>query len=261
MDRRFWRALTALVLIALVAVVARARRRHPAEDAGVEATEPVLDTVLADRIRSRLGQLEHALDMPRVHVMVERHVAVLHGDVPDQAAAEAIEAAVQATPGVRGVESHLHVGLLPSDTRPSAAAVSPSRAYRRLVDAARHAGAGETAAPLAVRAVLGTFGEALPRHTREQLAAHLPGDAAGLLVPPRRSGAHRRPRAVYELLEDVILLDVFPPFRAPWVVTAVLGELHELVPDQAAVVSAALHDDMRLLWDDAAELRAEVRAG
>lgn len=79
----------------------------------------VTDDVLADRIRSELGGLEKKRDLARVHVMVERHTALLHGDVPTQEDAELIERAVADISGVRGVKSHLHVGLTGGDTRPS----------------------------------------------------------------------------------------------------------------------------------------------
>src|ERR1700687_6230895 len=48
--------------------------------AGRRPDPDVSDDVLADRIRSTLGPLEKRLDVPRVHVMVEDHVAVLHGE-------------------------------------------------------------------------------------------------------------------------------------------------------------------------------------
>lgn len=79
----------------------------------------VSDDVLADRIRSSLGPIEKRLDLPRIHVMVEKHVALLHGDVATTADAEELVAAVERVPGVAGVQSRLHVGLLPGDTRPS----------------------------------------------------------------------------------------------------------------------------------------------
>jgi BON domain len=78
------------------------------------------DSTLADRIRSTLGPLEKRLDIPHVHVMVTDHVAHLHGEVPSAAEAAEIERAVVAVSGVTGVESSLHVGLAPGDTRPSA---------------------------------------------------------------------------------------------------------------------------------------------
>ncbi len=79
----------------------------------------VPDTVLADRIRSQLGGLEKSRDLPHVHVMVEDHVALLHGDVGTQDDARAIEHAVAGVSGVKDVRSHLHVGLLNGETRPS----------------------------------------------------------------------------------------------------------------------------------------------
>lgn len=79
----------------------------------------VTDDVLADRIRSTLGTLEKRLDLPRIHVTVQDHVALLHGDVAGETDVEELVAAVWRIPGVARVESHLHVGLIPSDTRPS----------------------------------------------------------------------------------------------------------------------------------------------
>ncbi|HET9076721.1 MAG TPA: BON domain-containing protein [Acidimicrobiales bacterium] len=87
--------------------------------AGRHPDPNVTDDILADRIRSELGGLEKRLDLPHVHVMVEKHVALLHGDVPSAEDAEAVERAVSQVAGVRGVKSHLHVGLIDGDTRPS----------------------------------------------------------------------------------------------------------------------------------------------
>jgi hypothetical protein len=84
---------------------------HPALD--------VDDATLADRVRSSLGPLEKRLDVPRVHVMVEKHTVLLHGEVASSNDAEQIEMAALAVAGVEGVESYLHVGLVASDTRPS----------------------------------------------------------------------------------------------------------------------------------------------
>ena len=79
----------------------------------------VPDSVLADRIRSELGGLEKRRDLPHVHVMVEDHIALLHGEVDTRDDAAAIESAVAAVSGVQDVKSHLHIGLLHGDTRPS----------------------------------------------------------------------------------------------------------------------------------------------
>ncbi|MEX2032446.1 MAG: BON domain-containing protein, partial [Dehalococcoidia bacterium] len=105
----------------------------------------VSDDVLADRIRSSLGSLEKRLDLPRIHVMVDDHVAILHGEIPAATDAAAIERAVSDITGVCGVESYLHVGLGAEETRPSAgraqAAATPSPALRELLEAAERAGA------------------------------------------------------------------------------------------------------------------------
>ena len=89
--------------------------------AGRKPDPNVPDDVLADRIRSEIGPLEHRLDIPRVHVTVHDHVAALHGEVDRPMKAAALEWAVRNVSGVKDVESHLHVGLAPGDTRPSAA--------------------------------------------------------------------------------------------------------------------------------------------
>jgi osmotically-inducible protein OsmY len=89
----------------------RMQGRHPDPD--------VPDTVLADRIRSEIGKVEKERDLPHIHVMVENHVALLHGEVPAPADVHALEQAVSAVSGVKGLKSHLHVGMIKGDTRPS----------------------------------------------------------------------------------------------------------------------------------------------
>ena len=92
-------------------LVYRLAGRHPNPD--------VSDDILADRVRSSIGGLEKRLDVPHIHVMVEDHVAILHGEVTEDSDVRALEHAIVRVSGVRGVESHLHVGLAPGDTRPS----------------------------------------------------------------------------------------------------------------------------------------------
>jgi hypothetical protein len=105
------------------------RRRHPDPE--------VIDNVLADRIRSSIGALEKRLDLPHIHVMVDDHVALLHGEVASDADVDELMEAVAAVSGVVGVESYLHLGLTGGDNRPSAGRVgqSPSDAMKRLLDA------------------------------------------------------------------------------------------------------------------------------
>jgi hypothetical protein len=86
---------------------------------GRQPDPDVSDDILADRIRSSLGTLEKRLDVPRIHVMVEDHVAILHGEVASDHDAEQLVAAVERVSGVATVRSRLHVGLVKSDTRPS----------------------------------------------------------------------------------------------------------------------------------------------
>lgn len=240
--------LVALVVAtaAVTAAVAAWRRRPPPVRV---VPWPVRDGVLADRIRSELGALEHRLDIPRIHVMVERGVALLHGDVPSEAAANILEDGVRAVAGVRGVASHLHVGLVDGDTRPSSDEGGPSAAAKRLVAAARGAGAGEVTAPLAARRVLMSFAGTLPTATRRRVTSHLPPDVAGWLAPV--DAVVSTIATVDELYRDVVGADVTPATRVPWVVAAVLRELAALMPDDVDVVAANLPLELGHLWADA----------
>jgi hypothetical protein len=139
--------------------------------AGRSPDPSVTDDVLADRIRSSLGPLEKRLDVPRVHVIVEDHVAIVHGDVPDEGTAHAIERAVTRISGVKGVESHLHPGLVAGDTRHSQGAAvrrPASAALTALLESARDAGAGANPRA-AVHAVLCGFTDRMPEHVRDRV--------------------------------------------------------------------------------------------
>ena len=128
--------LVTIAIALILAVVLRLARR-PGRARGVllqlvgRRPDPdVDDLTLADRIRSELGPVLKELDLPHVHVMVTGHVAQLHGDVRWPRDAAAIERAVRRVSGVRDVQSHLHRGLLPSDTRPSRRQRGPSTPVR-----------------------------------------------------------------------------------------------------------------------------------
>ena len=214
----------------------------------------VIDTVLADRIRSTLGPLEARLDLPRAHVMCQDHVALLHGDVATADQAREIEAAVAAVPGVAGVRSFLHVGLLPGDSRPSdgGRGRQPSLALRRLRDAAVTAGADETRSVAAVRAVLAAFVGELPEGERGHFMVHLPADVRVLLEPDLREPAPPHVRRLGELVIDVVgATEGVPLGRAEHVIESVLGSLRELVPEEARDVSAVLPADLRRFWEGA----------
>lgn len=221
--------------------------------AGRQPDPTASDDVLADRIRSDLGGLEKRLDIPHVHVMVQDHVALLHGEVPTARDAEAIEQAVREVPGVRGIASHLHVGLGAGDTRPSAGRTErtrlPSPARRELLDAAREAGVPDELAPEALRAVLAGFAERLPADERAQLFAHVPTDVSELAIVPHRTGEIASPpRTVAELVGPIAAAAHLEPARAEAVTRAVLGHLRRLVPEEAEDVDAVLPHELRALW-------------
>jgi uncharacterized protein (DUF2267 family) len=258
--RRASKAIIAVAaLVVLIASVARLSQRS-GRWSGVwyrllgRRPDPNVDgATLADRIRSELGPLEKRLDLPHVHVMVEDHIALLHGEVGWPHEAAAIERAVGEVSGVRGVESYLHVGLLRSDVRPSEGRRvprPPSDAKSRLMAAARSAGAGEAHATEAVRATLAVLAERIPPGEREQLLGHLPEDVRDLASQPRRAGsAAARYRTVRDLVSAVVSEqgDAVDE-RAEAIVAAVLHEVRRLVPEEADDVAAVLPPELRELW-------------
>jgi uncharacterized protein (DUF2267 family) len=219
--------------------------RHP--DPTVEAR------VLADRVRSALGPVEHRLDIPRVHVMADGHDVLLHGDVASAEQAETLVAAVQRIPGVKRVESHLHVGLFPGDTRPSEGGEhrAPSRALTAVLAAAHGGGALPGSERSAARAVLSTFVAQLPRGERRHFLCHLPEDLRALVEEPRPRGAgHPHVRR----LEDFVAAVGLPPAEREQqedIVASVLGAVRELVPEEAFDVAAVLAPELRQLWKTA----------
>lgn len=214
----------------------------------------VIDNVLADRVRSSLGTLEHRLDLPRVHVMAEHHVVLLHGEVDSDDQAHEIERAVAAVPGVAGVESYLHTGLTRGDTRPSAgrAVHAPSGALARLLDAAEHAGVDAAAAPAVVRGVLATFADRLPAGEREHVRSHLPADVRPFFTPPRRVLGARPPRTVHDLVGRIVgTTSELTLEHGEQVTAAVVRVLRSIVPDDALDVAAVLPAELRAFWQGA----------
>ncbi len=216
--------------------------------AGRRPDPDVSDDVLADRIRSGLGPLERRLDVPRVHVTVRDHRAVLHGDVRTRAQAEAIEAHVARVSGVRAVESHLHVGLTRGETTPSQAGPPPpSRQLTALRTAAAEAGAPEPDA--AVGAVVAAFLDRLPGDEAEQVAGHLPADVRALLPERRPAQRGARPaRTGAELLAPLVEDGTLPADGAEAIGRAVCSTLGRLVPEEVADVAAVLPGDLRTWW-------------
>lgn len=220
--------------------------------AGRRPDPHVTDDILADRIRSSLGPLEKRLDVPRVHVMVDDHVAILHGEISDERDARAVEHAVMRISGVIGVESHMHVGLASGDTRPSQGAGGPqppSEALRSLLDAAHGAGAvGDPRS--AVHAVLCGFADRMPKDERDQVLAHLPADVRSLAGPVRRHGdVPPRLRTLPQLVAAVTAEGGVEPRRAEEITRAVIATLRALVRDEALDVAAVLPGELRELWE------------
>lgn len=205
------------------------------------------DDVVAERVRADLGPVTKALDLPHVHVHVERHVAILHGEVGTPEEARAVEAAAREVPGVAGVESHLHVGFVPGDTRPSAGR-QPSPQLHRLVEAARRHGGGDATAPVAVGAVLGTFASALPDRALERIRSHVSPDVAALLAVPRRSGDVRIVVSVDQLVDVLCDTGLVSEQHAEHVLTHVLAELRAILPEDADALAGALPAAIRPLW-------------
>lgn len=216
------------------------------------------DAVLVDRVRSALGPLEKRLDIPRVNVMVEGHLVDLRGVVPTREAVDEIEAAVYAIPGVVGLESHLHVGEDPGETRPSTGRLrkQPTRMLQNFEQAARDAGATEADAQVAVRAVLRAFLERLPAGERNQVLAHLTADTRQLVgeLSDRSPSSTVRTRA--ELVGLVSVEARLEPARAEEVTLTVLSSLQHAVPEEIRDVAATLPEELEQLWREAGRHRA-----
>jgi len=222
--------------------------RHPDPD--------VYPTILADRVRSVLGPLEHRLDIPRVHVMVEDHTVLLHGEVDDERQAWTIEDAVRRVPGVTRLQSHLAVGLTPGDTRPSQGAIEQaSHALERVLEAAHAGGASRGSERGAARATLSMFATQLPTEERRHLMSHLPADLRALAALPRPVTAEHRHLRHADDFVAATGIDPTDPDRARSVVVAVLGAVRALVPEEVGDVAAVLPTELRGLWEGAGALR------
>lgn len=213
----------------------------------------VPDDVVADRVRSILGPIEKRLDLPRVHVMVDNRIVMLHGEVGSADDARQLEQAALRVPGADSIESHLHVGLSKGTSRPSSGrfetALHPSPALEHLLGAARNAGVSTHDAPRMTRAVLTAFTECIPSDEREHLLTHLPPDARSLAQPARRRGAAARPvRSVAELISMIGAEAGVDERSADALARAVLAQLRALVPEEADDVAAVLPAELKDLW-------------
>ena len=225
-------------------ILYRLAGRHPDRD--------VPDDVLADRVRSSIGPLLKKLDLPHVNVLVNERVATLHGDVGRVQDGDKIEHAVMAVSGIDGVISHLHVGLIEGDTRPStgrSAVQPPSPALQALLDTAISSGASEPR--IAVHAVLCRFLDRIPDDERDHVLGHLPEDVRNL-VGPRHKGATTsgpaRIRTMKELVDAVRDEEAIAPQFAEELTRRVVAVLHSIVADEADDVASVLPAELRELW-------------
>jgi uncharacterized protein (DUF2267 family) len=208
--------------------------------AGRQPDPHVPDDVLADRVRTDLGPVLHRLDLPRVHVTVEHHTVTLHGDAGTLSDVRAIARAVAAVPGVQGVRSALHIGLLPGNSRPSWGRAAPSAVLRSLLDAAGRGGVAADGRAAAVSAVLTALRSTLPQEEWRDLRAHLPADVRSLVglrhVQPRTAGQ--------DLVSAVAGVTGLSGPVAAQTVRAVTGDLIAVAPHSEAAVRRAVPPDL-----------------
>ena len=218
--------------------------RHP--DLGVT------NGVLADRVRSVLGPLEHRLDVPRVHVLAEGHDVLLHGEVDSEEHARELIKTVRAIPGVGQVKSHLQVGLLPGATKPSEGTSHhpPSAGLSSVLAAAHSGGAPVGTERAAARSVLSTFATLLPAGERRHVLGHLPADLRPLAEPPRPRFVKHRPSRRLDSFTRAALPTLDPEVGRA-VVESVIGALRDLVPEEDHDVAAVLPSELRHLWKTA----------
>lgn len=219
----------------------RVRGRRPPSD--------VSDRVLTDRVRTRLGPVTRRLDLPRVRVDVVDGVAVLHGDVVDGAQADVIVAEARQVPGIVDVDALLHIGLTPSDTRPSAGARHAPASYQlvRLEQAAHATGVqvGQAAA------VLGVLLQRLPEGERAHVVNHLRADVRQLTDAVDVPDNLARVRHVDELVEIAGRSAGLSSRRARATLDAVTIALAQLVPEEGQDIMAVLPRELRELWLEA----------
>jgi CBS domain-containing protein len=210
-----------------------------------------IDLLVADRVRSELGPMVKTLDQPRIHVMVVDGVAILHGDVADGAARAQIESRVCAVAGVCGVHSHLHVGLLASDTVPSTGRDhEPSALARELHAATRDCGYwSEPAVRRVLSGVLGVFALRLTPSRRRVFVNHLPHDVRPLALPPRWIGDEvGQLRREHDFAQTVALVIGTDVDHADRLVRRVLPVLRRHAPLDSNLIARGLPPELCAIW-------------
>ena len=212
------------------------------------------DELLADRVRSVLGLVQHRLDLPRVHVTATGHDISLHGNVATDVQARRLAETARRVTGVEAVDAHLHVGFPRGTTRPSAGRHHrpPSPMLAALLAAAGGGGASEGSEHRAVGEIVGAFLALLPAGERRHVRAHLPMDVQSLAEPALAAAPRRRPRLHAEFMAAA--LPTTHPYDRVGIVESVIGALREQIPEESEDVAAVLPPDLRVLWRTAIPL-------
>lgn len=205
---------------------------------------------LADRVRSALGPVVKALDLPRIHVMAEGDRILLHGDVATEDDAERIEAALSGVADVGEIESHLHVGLIPGDTRPSGAHAEDSAMYAALLRVAKKAHLRSTPARVAITGALLGVLELIPTRERAHVVAHFPADVKQLVTARRRGKPRVDARTTVQLEVVVALRGGTTLEKAHILVPGVISVIRTFVPEEDEDVQATLAHHLRTYWSD-----------
>ena len=205
---------------------------------------------LADYVRTVIGPLVKELDLPRIHSMAEGGTILLHGVVSSEADAQRIEECVAAIPGVDSVQSHLHVGLLSGDHRPSYGSPEQSPMYAALMGCGESIGIVGPAGAMAAQGTLSAVIEQIPIDERAHVIAHLPADVVALLTPRRVIGsATTRWKTELALDADAALRSGVTVDDAAILVPEVIGVLRRFVPEEDADVQKTLKHHLRELWE------------
>jgi uncharacterized protein (DUF2267 family) len=212
------------------------------------------DADLADRVRSLLGPTMKRLDLPRIHVMAEGRRVLLHGDVATADDANLIEQTIACLPEVAAVESHLHIGLLPGDSRPSQAQSQQSAMMTALLSTASAIGIEGDAVHAAVWGTLSAILEQIPPNERSHVVAHFPVDVVAIAKARRHigdEGVHWKTEldleAAAALRGDTRLED------AEVLVPEIIGVIRRFVPEEDVDVQATLTTHLRDLWQVSVE--------
>ena len=220
-------------------------------DAGQDGSAGPTGADLADVVRTTLGPVIKRLDLPRIHVMAEGHRVLLHGDVMTESEAHVIERAVERCPGVESVESHLHIGLVPGDTRPSEGAHVISAMLTALLDASESIGLTGAPGRAAAWGALSAILEQVPAPERHHVFSHFPIDVVEFVRPRRHLGDEELHwQTELQLDAATALRGGISLEEANVLIPKIIGVLKRFIPEEAKDIGATLHAQLKRLWSD-----------